>query len=330
MPQSIDLRDDRLRWYGAIDVQLGDGFVQPWRVPYATRGLFNETLVGAASKGAGVRLAFKTDAREISGTYQAEGGKLDLTVDYGVPKSFALEGQSAFRFGDLPSGEKTVELWTPQGSVFQLKSLELSDGAKLSVFDDRRPKWVTYGSSITHCGAASSPAFTWPAVAARGANFNLTGLGFGGQCHLDSMMARVMRDRPADYLSMKVGINIYGSGSLNIRSFRQAIIGFVQIVREKHPDTPYVVASPVYSPPREETKNAVGFTLQAMREEVHAAVEALRAHGDKHVHYVNGLDLFGPDLAGLLPDQLHPNAEGYVKLGENFLTHAVRKYFANA
>jgi len=33
--------------------------------------------------------------------------------------------------------------------------------------------------------------------------------------------------------------NIYGNGSLNPRTFRPAIIGFVQILREKHTDSLY-------------------------------------------------------------------------------------------
>ncbi|MEO6846845.1 MAG: hypothetical protein ABI254_06275, partial [Chthoniobacterales bacterium] len=49
----------------------------------------------------------------------------------------------------------------------------------------------------------------------------------------------------------------------------------------------------------------------------------LRQHGDSHIHYVSGLDLFGSDLVHLLPDTLHPNAEGYKMLGKNFTTHAL-------
>ena len=56
-----------------------------------------------------------------------------------------------------------------------------------------------------------------------------------------------------------------------------------------------------------------------MREEITKAVEAFKRRGDKNIYYVDGLKLFGPDLADHLPDQLHPDAEGYKILGENFL-----------
>ena len=137
----------------------------------------------------------------------------------------------------------------------------------------------------------------------------------------------MIRDLPADFISMKVGINIQGNGSLNLRTFRPAIIGFIEIVREKHPDTPLAVVSPIYSPPREETLNAVGFSLQGMRQEVAAAVTAIQAHGDSNVHYVDGLKLFGPEYAHLLPDQLHPDSEGYKILGQNFLRKVAAPFF---
>ena len=162
---------------------------------------------------------------------------------------------------------------------------------------------------------------------AREQGLNLTCLGYGGQCHLDPMVARMIRDLPADFLSMKVGINIYGSGSLNARSFGPAIIGFVHIVREKHPDTPFAVISPIFSPPRESTLNSAGFTLAAMREEVAEAVQALKASGDRNIHYIDGLDLFGSEHADMLPDDLHPDAQGYKVLAQNFSRKVAQTVF---
>ena len=99
------------------------------------------------------------------------------------------------------------------------------------------------------------------------------------------------------------------------RTFRPAIIGFVRIVRKKLTDTPFAVISPICSPPLESERNAVGLSLTDMRQEVAQAVD-LRSCGDANVLYVDGLRLFGKDLAHMLPDDLHPNAEGYKPLGE--------------
>lgn len=328
--QPLQLTDPRLAWLGAVSVQHTPEWSLPWRIPYTLVDLFPPVELQARTvMPAGVRLAFVSDTRTVAGAFLPvpEISPLDLCCNGELIGSVPLQGRDAFLFDNLPAGEKLIELWLPQFGEFKLCSLALDDGASLTAHSDSRPRWITYGSSITQCRTAASPTQTWPAVVARARGFNLTCLGFGGQCHLEPMLARLIRDLPADYLSMCVGINIYGAASLSPRTFRAAIIGFVQIVREKRPDTPYVVISPIYSPPRETTPNAVDFTLQAMRDEVAAAVDALRAAGDHHVHYVNGLDIFGAAYTHLLPDELHPDAEGYRLMGQHFTAQVANQYF---
>ena len=208
-----------------------------------------------------------------------------------------------------------------QYGEFRFGGLRLSEGASFSVHESGNlPRWVTYGSSITQCREADSPSLTWPSIVARARKNDLTCLGYGGQCHLDPLIARVIRDRDADLISLCLGINIYGNASLNERTFGSGIIGFIKIIREKHPDTPMVIFSPIYSPDREEYPNAVGFTLSQMRVEIKKAVRKLHKHGDRNIHYVNGLDIFNENYAHLLPDGLHPNTEGYGIMASNILT----------
>ena len=319
----------QLTWQGAVSLQKTDDWVMPWRTPHPMQVLFPEPLLERSAMPAGVRISFRSNTTRVSGNIvpQNESGMLDLCCDGEIVASLDLTQKDTFVFEGLSDTEKLIELWLPQFGSFQLRSLEIDDGATLNPFTDTRPRWVTYGSSITQCRTAASPTQTWPAIVARQHGLNLTCLGYGGQCHLDAMVARMIRDLPADYISMCLGINIQGASSLGPRAFRPAIIGAVQIVREKHPDIPLVLMSPIYSPPREETPNAVGFHLKGMREEVQAAAEALQSHGDRNVHYVDGLSVFGTDYEHLLPDALHPDAEGYRVMGKNFKTEVAEKFF---
>ena len=319
----------QLTWQGSISLQKTEDWVMPWRSPHPMHVLFPEPLLERSAMPAGVRISFQSNTTQVSGNIvpQNESGILDLCCDGEVIASLDLTQTDSFAFKNLSDSEKTIELWLPQFGNFQLRSLEIDDGATLDSVTDTRKQWVTYGSSITQCRTAASATQTWPAIVARERGLNLTCLGYGGQCHLDAMVARMIRDLPADYISMCVGINIQGASSLGPRAFRPAIIGAVQIVREKHPDIPLVLMSPICSPPREEAPNAVGFHLKGMREEVRAAAEALQAHGDKHVHYVDGLSVFGEDYVHLLPDDLHPDAEGYRVMGKNFITQVAEKFF---
>lgn len=318
-----------LNWQGVISLQETAAWTMPWRTPHAEHVLFPEPLLERSAMPAGVRISFSSDTTRVAGSIvpQNDVGKLELCCDGKRIDAIDLADKDTFAFEELASEMKLIELWLPQYGIFQLRNLEIDDSATLEPFIDERPRWITYGSSITQCRLAASPTQTWPAIVARERGFNLTCLGYGGQCHLDAMVARMIRDRGADYISMCLGINIQGAASLGPRAFRPAIIGAVQIIREKHPDIPLVLMSPIYSPPREEKPNAVGFHLPGMREEVQAAAAALQSHGDKQVHYVNGLDVFGADLAHLLPDDLHPDADGYRAMGQNFIAEVANKFF---
>ena len=330
MTQILRPDDARISWEGIVSLNRTHEWVMPWRIPYEDRVLFPpEALQDRAAMPAGVRISFRSDTLMVAGEVEPypDAAPIDLCCDGEFIDSFELDDKDRFSFKGLPNGNKWIELWLPQFGEFRLGSLELSEGATITPFEDSRPKWITYGSSITQCKTAESPTQTWPAIVARERGLNLMCLGYGGQCHLDPMIAYMIRDLPADFLSMCVGINIYGAESLSERTFRPAIIGFVKILREGHPDTPLAVMSPIYSPPRESTPNPVGLTLERMRREVEAAVQALQKQGDGNIHYIDGLEVFGPDLTHLLPDEVHPSAEGYKVMGVNFLEKVIQKVF---
>jgi lysophospholipase L1-like esterase len=141
------------------------------------------------------------------------------------------------------------------------------------------------------------------------------------------MIGWMIRDVPADFISMCLGINVWGGGSLNARTFRPAVFGLMQLIRDAHPAVPVVLMSGINLSGHEGETNTAGFTLQQMREEVAAAVEVLRSYGDRSVYYVDGRQVFGPELARLQPDGVHPDAEGYKALGQNFLDEVIARYF---
>ena len=226
--------------------------------------------------------------------------------------------RTAITFTDLPAGEHRLEVWLHQVGVVKVRRVLIDDGASARAFEDARPQWVTYGSSITHCGAAAGPSETWPAIVANRYDLNLTCMGYGGNCHIEPMVARLIRDLPADYITLKLGINVQGGSTLSERTFREMVIGMVSIIREKHPTTPMAIVSPVLSPPREVQVNPAGLNLQMMRDLNAEAVDRLRAHGDEHLHYVDGLQLMLESDLPLMPDALHPNADGYRLMGKRF------------
>lgn len=315
---------------GAITIESGDGYVRPWRTNYQQKELYpsiDDNLVNQMSKPVGVRVRFVTSSTLLTLSVLPDevARMFDLVIGSERIDTLSLvAGETTLTIGDLPGDDETpVEVWLPyRGPV----SLATIDGDGVRPLADPRPKWLTYGSSITQGGGtAHSPSRTWPATAARACDLNLTCMGFGGQCHLDSMIARLIRDREVDLLTLKLGINVMGAASLSPRTFRGAVIGFTQIIREKHPTIPIGIISPIISPPREATPNAVGFTLEMMRDELIDVVDRIRqVTGDEKIYYFNGLELFGEKLVDdYLPDNLHPNGDGCEILGNNAATNVL-------
>ena len=328
--QTVELDQSFLE--GAVSVEQGDGWLKPWRLPCDRLRLFpspDDGLLMRAEMASGVRLRFQTDSESlrlqflplpvVPAACQREAFHVDVTLDGELLASApaAPRSEEATVEG-LPSREKVLEVWLPQEAPIAIRSLEVDDGAACEVVPDPRPRWVTYGSSLTHCVRAHSPGRTWPAIVARKHQLNLTCLGYGGQCHLDAMVARMIRDLPADLITLKLGINCI-SGSLGARTFPAAVLGLVQVIREKHTETPIALVSPIAYPPHETEPNLVGYTIEMMRRDIEDVHQRLLEAGDPNLIYVNGLEVFDADLiAQYATDQCHPNGDGIEVMAENF------------
>jgi hypothetical protein len=313
---------------GAVSVEQGDGWIKPWRLVYQQRELFypEEGLASSAEQAAGVRLRFETDAASVALDVEPadEDRRFDLTCGPDILESVALPaGEVTVEFDGLAAGPTVYDVWLPQGGIVRLKSLRVPDGAKIAPAGDQRPRWVAYGSSITQCGGAHSPARTWPAIAARTLDLHMTCLGYGGNCDCDPIVAEMIGDLPADVITLKLGINIMAHNSFTPRTYQPAVIGMVRMIRRRHPAAPIGVITAISSPPREEAKNAVGMSLSDYRTHTAEAVRRLRACGDEHVHLFDGLELLGPADAEYLPDDTHPNADGYELIGRRAAEHVL-------
>jgi hypothetical protein len=363
---------DDIRVAGALDRDVtGDGVVFR-RLPAWTRHQINDIqLALMVAMPAGVRIELVTDATDIEldvmltllqiNDRPLKPAVFDLVVDGELQTSGAttegtrilydaftgnVEFQSGqpttISFGGLDTnGTASVEVWLPQDCVVELHELRVTDDATITAPATERRRWVHHGSSISHCLEAAQPTGTWPAIAARRAGLDLQNLAFAGQCMLDQMAARTIRDLPADLISIKAGINIVNGDTMRERTFAPALHGFLDTIRDGHPTTPIVLITPIICPSvevhpgptilgRDERFHAAArtddllvgaLTLRRIREIEAEVVGSRRNAGDHNLHLIDGLDLFGPDDVGDLYDGLHPTADGYRRIGERF--HAI-------
>ncbi len=321
---------------GAISLEHNDDGIRPWRIPHEKKELYFPALQDRASCSAGVRLQLQTNSNKLILhviNHNEEGSThCDCTVDNELVQSAELAaGKQVLEFNSLPGSDSAVDIWLPHNAPVTVCKIEIDDGSSCVAREDKRLRWLHYGSSISQCGSAHSPARTWPATAARKCDLNLRCLGYGGNCHLETMLARMIRDQEADFMTFKIGINVQGASSLNQRTWQEAVIGLIETVREKHPTTPIGVITSIISPPREDGQNQVEMSLEDYRIGVREAVARIKKYSDAPLELFEGLDVFGSDLLEYLPDDLHPNGDGYEILGNNIaekiLTPLLSKYF---
>ena len=357
---------------GALDVETTEQGLLPHRLPAWARAQAGDPhLAMVESQPSGVRLALRTRATVLEldvlrtvivyrGAPPRPDGVYDLVVDgrlvgrAGATGGHVLEVDmvdgsvdrrsgpvGTVRFAGLPGRRKDLEVWLPWNKTTELVALR-ADAPVEAVPDDGRRVWLHHGSSISHGSNAASPTTTWPALAAALGGVQLVNLGLGGNALLDPFTARTIRDAPADLISVKLGINLVNTDVMRLRAFRPAVHGFLDTVRDGHPDTPLLVVSSILCPVHEDTPGptaphftdgrvvfrATGdpadrargrLTLAVVREEL-ASLVAQRSADDPRLHHLDGRVLYGEaDAAELpLPDALHPDAATHRRMGERF------------
>lgn len=273
----------------------------------------------------------------LGGTRPAPVGTV-LLMDETMTQVGVVPGAPAtVRFDGLPAGAKEIEIWLPQWVRTELVALRADADVQPPTPTGRRV-WLHHGSSISQCNEAESPLGVWPVIAARAADVDPVNLGLSGNCYLDPFVARSIRDAEADLISLKLGINFTGKAAYVLRTLGPTLHGFLDTVREGHPDTPLLVVSPIACPELEvrpgptvwrdgvmyatghpATVDANGaLTLPVVRRELRRIV-AERAKQDPNIHYLDGLELLGlEEVDELLGEGLHPTPAGYRVIGERF------------
>jgi hypothetical protein len=314
---------DQSEWdiQGAVSIECLPEGIKPWRIPYQDRALFVPNAINGKSEStAGVRIVMISNTTELAIEFSSDREMvMDCVVDGDlVATGKANAEENRILFTSLPGGLKRIEIYLPPTRPVCLTGLFINDDAAYGKFRDDRPRWIAYGSSITQAEAAESPSQTWTALVARQMDWNLTCLGYSANCHLETMVARMIRDREADFISICLGINILGGSSYSTRTFLATVIGFVKTIRDRHANIPLLLQSPIYSRDREVVPNRVDMTLPMFREQIRNAVELLTQAGDKQLYYLDGLDIIGEADSGYLPDLLHPDARGYKLMADRF------------
>lgn len=300
-------------WRGAVEWQGESPWSTAWRLDSALD--LRERLRTAAESATGVRALMHTDATGLTLTIQlarVARGVVDVLVNGELVHRAQLDEGTGRVQAALPGEPARVEIWLPHDGRVSVGQLELTGASVFGQEGPSRPRWFAYGSSITHCGAATGPSETWPALVARRHDWDLTCLGFNGQALLDLAVAHTIAAAAPELVTLCVGINIFNQARMRADELRSRLLEFVEIIRADGEPRPVAVLSPISSPSREEVPNEVGMTLRSLRELVAGAVDELGGS----VTHIPGPEVFGLEDQSLLSDGLHPDAAGYRLMGD--------------
>ncbi len=261
-----------------------------------------------------------------------------------------IEGEDSISTFDLPATDqaRSVQIWLPHNCPIEL--LEVTANAALEPDTQvAQPRWVHYGSSISHCEDADTPLGVWPVAASRQLGLDVFSLAMGGCANLEQFAARTIRDLDFELLSLKLGINVVNSANMTARTFGPAVHGFIDTIRDRHPDVPILLISPVCCPAHENNPGPsetspegmvmgqplsrhawIGeLTLRGIRE-ILSELVATRAKTDPNIYYLDGLNLFSEIDAPTMPDGIHPDAAGYLRIADNFVAHHPKEWLRSA
>ncbi len=305
------------RFEGHISLEKSQGGYKPWRIPYDKQEFFPFISQDVGQECSGIRISMRTDSSTcILGRKEDQEGRIDLLINEKFVRSHLFKKETHQLTIELPGqGMRQVEIWLDQALAWTIKQLEIDDSSQ--AFGSLVPKedqeifpkklsWVHYGSSISQAKHITSPSRIWLAQTARQMGLSLTNLGLSGQCVMDPMMGRVIGDVPADLISLKLGINTY-PGLSTIRMFESTVIGLISSIRDKHPMTPLLILSPIYSENREAVEGPTGLTLSYMRGILEGVVRKFYLRGDDHIYYRDGRQILDQTCLDHLPDGLHPD-----------------------
>jgi lysophospholipase L1-like esterase len=279
---------------------------------------------GTAQIPATVRLEFVGDAETVEIGYRTETEDFGYRGE-GAGTTFALwrdgvlvaEERAALGEGTVrlaagpPTAEERAIVYLPEGMRPTVLSVTGVSGTIEPAPPQRR--WVAYGDSIAEGWVASGPSGAWPAIAGRVHHLDVCNMGYAGSARGEIVSAEHVAALEADVISITHGTNCWTRIPFSADMMRANTAAFLDVVRQGHPETPVVVASPVVRPDAESTPNRLGATLADLRAVMEDVAQNRIDAGDKRLTLVPGGDVIG---AALLADGIHPGDEGHRVLAE--------------
>lgn len=296
-----------------------------WRLPRSAQARVPARVWTRAVAPGGGRIRFSSTTSRLSlrvDVVQAQKklAYFDAYVDGEPAGSAGATGPKTAElvlFSGRDRRPKQITIYLPHTSEVRIHAVGIDADATLGPAAGfaRPAPLVCYGSSVLQGTGADHPATTYPAVLARRLNLDFVNLGFGGAGKAEPAVVALV-NRPA------VSGFLFDLGKSYGPQSKDVFARMLADIRSVHPTAPIICVTPIYAT-REAKEPAYEKLSEDLRALMRAAAVDRRDAGDRHIHVIEGLDLFGPADQALFKDPLHPNDEGNVRMGER-LANRVR------
>jgi len=276
--------------------------------------------------GAGIKLSFETDSRNLYLQYSVTPGSsrqyfsFDVFVNGACIGYLDNFGETVFpekytevelplgRFSQqisLGEGTKQVTVYLPWSVQVAFEEIGIDDGACIRPFK-REKTLLSYGDSITQGYDALRPSDTYVAALARALGADETNKGIGGEIFFPELAAAKENFKP-DYITVAYGTNDWSLCTKE--EFETNCFAFFKNLRHSYPKAKIFAITPLWRTDVHETTRVGKF------EELEKTIRA--GTKDLDIAVISGLDLV-PHKAELFADLfVHPRDEGFTYYFDN-------------
>jgi len=307
------------------------------RVPESVRQHLNPTAQERMLQPANCEIRFVSEGDGVRATLSCPQGTAEVIPFFG-----GFQDRERYSIGPEP---RTVELVYPDrlrrlrpevtaGMPFHPRVWRLTvrgDGLQWHGIEGQglrppRPeelpalRYLAYGTSITHGGAASAAHLTYVAQAARSLGADLTNLGAGGSAYCEPELAEYMAGRDDwDIASLCLSVNMIGAG-FSPEEFGERAGHMLRTMADADPERPILCCSilPYFADVCADVEGPHGQGLAPAFRRV--LEEVALGCGRLNVHFVPGTELL-TDVSGHTADVLHPGDYGMMEIGQRLAAH---------
>ena len=174
-------------------------------------------------------------------------------------------------------------------------------------------KIVIYGTSITQGGCVSRPGMAYSNILSRKLDIQFVNLGFSGNGRGELALAHLINQISG------ISFIILDYEANASKTIVNTLGPFVNLLREKHPDTPILIMSkiryasaPVGSPADK--------SLMHNRDFQRNLVDERKTAGDKNIYFLDGSTILGDDYYECTVDGVHPTDLGSERIAKALMS----------